>query len=165
MEQSRKKAGPASCIVLPDHRAVGLRGHSSLSNVAVRADVDIEKAAVGSGQRLCPMVVERGGKFRHPDRRTARPGLSNLEAEPHKRILIGDIKVVACQREPMGSVAAWSGWSSARRVRSGALAITCILHTAAAPATDTQKCAWRISQSGEPSSGERIDGVGQPTLP
>src|SRR5690606_22892397 len=46
-------------VDLPDHGAVLLGGHAALGDVAVRADADVQVAAVGAGRhRLGPVVVD-----------------------------------------------------------------------------------------------------------
>src|SRR5690606_33086059 len=85
-------------VDLPDHRAVLLRGHATLGDVAVRADAHVQIAPVGAGgHRLGPVVVDlrwqRGDRFR----RTAGAGLPHRVVEAHQLILVGDVQAVVDQ--------------------------------------------------------------------
>src|SRR3546814_942205 len=50
------------------------------------------------------MVVNRGGQRGDEHRRTVRAGLARLIVEADNCILIGDIKAISSQRQPVGSV-------------------------------------------------------------
>src|SRR5690606_24424192 len=93
-------------VDLPDHGAAGLGNHAAFGDVAVGADAHVQEAAIGTGgHRLGPVVVdlgrELGERFR---RRGAGLGRARAVVEAHHGILVGDVQVVADQREAIRGV-------------------------------------------------------------
>src|SRR5690606_21646302 len=87
------------------HGPVHFGVHPALGDIAVGADADVKKTSIRAGsERLGPVVVNRGGQVGDLDWRTAGAGLAILIIESHQCVLIGDVKNVVNQSEPVGRV-------------------------------------------------------------
>src|SRR5690606_7762502 len=85
--------------------AAGFRGHAAFGDVAVGPDADIQILPVRAcGQRLGPVVVYLGRQRSYRVGRPAGLGLPRLVVEPHQRVLVGHIKIIAHQRQPVRRV-------------------------------------------------------------
>src|SRR5690606_29920366 len=92
-------------INTPDPCTVGLGGHAALGDVAIRTDTDIQILAIGTGRHgLGPVMVDLRWQGRHGFRWPTGSSLPGLVTKANDSVLIGDVKVVADQREAIRGI-------------------------------------------------------------
>ena len=93
-------------INLPDGGASGFNCHPPLRNIAVGANRDIQKFAIGAGNQVFrPMVIDRtGGQIHQFDARRFNAKVAWRIREAHYRVRIGNIQVAADQRHAEGRI-------------------------------------------------------------
>src|SRR5690606_6451511 len=124
----------------------GFGRQSAFGDIAVGSDPDIEKASVGAGgQRLGPMMVDNRWQVGDFDRWPTGLYLAVLIVKPHQGILIGDVEIVAYQRQPIGCVEI-VGKDRSSFIDAVAIAVP---EQGQAIATFDRACSLRLDESGD----------------